>query len=153
MPKCIELLPCYWLISNLCYQAIEQVYLIKWPVSAYVYICMYIYTCMYSQNSFWSHIYGSLFPPQNKIIKIIIYTYIYMYILLFLLFYSVVEISFHRYDFRRNWIKKKNIFWVPGKKSVIQVGTTWWWINDFHIWVKCSFKGDILLAISADVPK
>ncbi len=33
MPKCIELLPSDWLISNLCYQAIEQVYLIKWPVS------------------------------------------------------------------------------------------------------------------------
>ncbi len=36
MPKCIELLPCDWLISNLCYQAIEQVYLIKWPVSVYI---------------------------------------------------------------------------------------------------------------------
>ncbi len=35
MAKCIELLPCDWLISNLCYQAIEQVYLIKWPVSVY----------------------------------------------------------------------------------------------------------------------
>ncbi len=89
MPKCIELLPCYWLISNLCYQAIEQVYLIKWPVSAYVYI----------------------------------YIYIYMYILL-LLFYSVVEISFHRYDFRRNWIKKYIYFGFQEKKSVIQVGTT-----------------------------
>ncbi len=33
MPKYIELLPCDWLISYLCYQAIEQVYLIKWPVS------------------------------------------------------------------------------------------------------------------------
>ncbi len=33
MPKCIELLPCDWLISNLCCQAIEQLYLIKWPVS------------------------------------------------------------------------------------------------------------------------
>ncbi len=33
MPKCFEFLPCDWLISNLCYQAIEQVYLIKWPVS------------------------------------------------------------------------------------------------------------------------
>ncbi len=33
MPKCIVLLPCDWLISNLCYQAIEQVYIIKWPVS------------------------------------------------------------------------------------------------------------------------
>ncbi len=30
MPKCIDLLPCDWLISNLCYQPIEQVYLIKW---------------------------------------------------------------------------------------------------------------------------
>ncbi len=35
MTKCIELLPCDWLISNLCYQAIEQVHLIKWPVSVY----------------------------------------------------------------------------------------------------------------------
>ncbi len=33
MPKCIELLPYDWLIRNLCYQAIEQMYLIKWPVS------------------------------------------------------------------------------------------------------------------------
>ncbi len=35
MPKCIELLPCDWLISNLCYHAIEQVYLIKWPVNVH----------------------------------------------------------------------------------------------------------------------
>ncbi len=27
-----------WLISNLCYQAIEQVYLIKWSVSVYIYM-------------------------------------------------------------------------------------------------------------------
>ncbi len=33
MPKFIELLPCDWLISDLCYQTIEQVYLIKWSVS------------------------------------------------------------------------------------------------------------------------
>ncbi len=43
MPKCIELLPCDWLISNVCYQAIEQVYLIKWSVSVCVYIYVYIY--------------------------------------------------------------------------------------------------------------
>ncbi len=43
MPKCIELLPCDWLISNLCYQATEQVYLIKWPVS----VCVCIYICVY----------------------------------------------------------------------------------------------------------
>ncbi len=36
MPKCIELLPCDWLISNLCYQAIEQMYLI-------IYIYLYIH--------------------------------------------------------------------------------------------------------------
>ncbi len=36
-----ELLPCDWLIRNLCYQAIEQVSLIKWPVSVYtVYISL-----------------------------------------------------------------------------------------------------------------
>ncbi len=40
--KTISSLSCDWLISNLCYQAIEQVYLIKWPVSVYIYI--YIYT-------------------------------------------------------------------------------------------------------------
>ncbi len=37
----LQLLPCDWLIINLCYQATEQVYLIKWPLSvshmAYVY--------------------------------------------------------------------------------------------------------------------
>ncbi len=33
MPKCVDFLPCDWLICNLCYQAIEQVYLIKWLVS------------------------------------------------------------------------------------------------------------------------
>ncbi len=43
MPKYIELLSCDWLISNLRYQAIEQVYLIKWPVSVYIYIYIYIY--------------------------------------------------------------------------------------------------------------
>ncbi len=48
MPKCIELLPCDWLISNLCYQAIEQVYLIKWMVSGVcMYICVYIYIYIY----------------------------------------------------------------------------------------------------------
>ncbi len=31
------------MIGNLCDQAIEQVYLIKWPVSVYVYIYIYIY--------------------------------------------------------------------------------------------------------------
>ncbi len=49
MPNCIELLPCDWLISNLCYQAIEQVYLIKWPMSVYIYIYIYIYICIYTQ--------------------------------------------------------------------------------------------------------
>ncbi len=43
MPKCIELLPCDWLISNLCYQAIEPVYLIKWPVSECVCVCVCVY--------------------------------------------------------------------------------------------------------------
>ncbi len=28
----------------LCYQAIEQVYLLKWPVCIYIYIYIYIYT-------------------------------------------------------------------------------------------------------------
>ncbi len=42
MPKCIELLPCDWLISNLYYQAIEQVYLIKWPVSVFIFTFMHL---------------------------------------------------------------------------------------------------------------
>ncbi len=33
LTKFTELLPCDWLISNVCYQAIEQLYLIKWPGS------------------------------------------------------------------------------------------------------------------------
>ncbi len=37
-----------WLISNLCYQAIEQVYLIKYLVSVCVYIYIYIYIYMNS---------------------------------------------------------------------------------------------------------
>ncbi len=36
MPKCIAFLPCDWLISYFYYQAIDQVYLIKCPVSVYV---------------------------------------------------------------------------------------------------------------------
>ncbi len=43
MTKCIELLPCDWLIRNLCYQAFEQVYLIKWLVSVYIYIYVGLY--------------------------------------------------------------------------------------------------------------
>ncbi len=35
----LQLLTCDWLISNLCYQAIEQLFLIKWPVSV-LYICV-----------------------------------------------------------------------------------------------------------------
>ncbi len=38
MPKCIELLTCDWVISILCYQAIEKVHLIKWPVSVYKFL-------------------------------------------------------------------------------------------------------------------
>ncbi len=51
MPKCIELLPCDWLISNLCYQAIKQVFLIKWPVSVYMYIYIYIYITYTEKSS------------------------------------------------------------------------------------------------------
>ncbi len=47
MSKCIELMPCDWLISNLCYQAIEPVFLIKWPVSVCVCVCVYIYRYIY----------------------------------------------------------------------------------------------------------
>ncbi len=47
--KCIELLPSDWLISNLCYQAIEQMYLIKLPVCVCVYcVCIYIYIYIYT---------------------------------------------------------------------------------------------------------
>ncbi len=58
MPKYIELLPCDWLIINLCYQAIEQVYLIKWQVS----VCIYIFTVAIHIHFFvyiFSNIYAS----------------------------------------------------------------------------------------------
>ncbi len=61
MPKCIELLPCDWMISNLCYQAIERVYLIKWPVSVYIYVCVCIYIyiciCMYLYMYMYMHVF------------------------------------------------------------------------------------------------
>ncbi len=56
-----------WLISTLCYQAIEQVYLIKWPVSVYIYsiynfltnflIYIYIYNFPLFQVAFVSPIH------------------------------------------------------------------------------------------------
>ncbi len=53
-PKCIELLPCDWLISNLCYQAIEQVNLISGRrVCVYMYMYIYIYI---KHNNFLFHI-------------------------------------------------------------------------------------------------
>ncbi len=53
MPKCIELLICDWMISNLYYQAIEQMHLIKWPVSVCVYIYIYIYIYIYNVYIFY----------------------------------------------------------------------------------------------------
>ncbi len=41
-----------WLADyNLCYQAIEQVYLIKWPVSEYVYIYLWLGQSMWAERS------------------------------------------------------------------------------------------------------
>ncbi len=61
MPKCIEFLPCDWLISNLCYQAIEQVYLIKWPVS----VCMGVTTIYFGGDVLYSQYWKNtnLSPP------------------------------------------------------------------------------------------
>ncbi len=44
--EAIELLTCDWLISNLCYQAIEQVYPIKWLVSVFIFIYISICCCL-----------------------------------------------------------------------------------------------------------
>lgn len=41
MPKCIELLLCDWLNRYLHWQAVRQVYLLKWPVSAKVIVYYY----------------------------------------------------------------------------------------------------------------
>ncbi len=52
MLKFINLLPCDWLISNLCYQ--EQVYLIKWPVSVHVHIHTHsVITCNWCLLEIW----------------------------------------------------------------------------------------------------
>ncbi len=42
-PTATELLPCDWLISNLCYQVIEQVYLIKWLGEC---VCVCVHACV-----------------------------------------------------------------------------------------------------------
>ncbi len=70
MPNCIELLPCDWLISNLCYQAIEQVYLIKWPMSVYIYMYIHSICCKPCSGSAWqipaAHLYWHTpCPPSN----------------------------------------------------------------------------------------
>ncbi len=60
-----QLLSCDWLISNLFYQAIEQVYLLKWPVSVYI-------NCTNSgdQNQRTSQVtYVTLVPRGNKTLR------------------------------------------------------------------------------------
>ncbi len=89
--ECIELLPCDWLINNLFYQAIEQVYLIKWPVSVYVSfwrsvlprgrICQnltFFYTGAKPTDTFKT----VPVPKQylNRYLCVYIYIYIYIYI-------------------------------------------------------------------------
>ena len=61
MPKCIKILPCDWLISYLCQQAIEQAYLIKWLVSVCVnvyllFVAFMIYLDRYSDEQ--NELYG-----------------------------------------------------------------------------------------------
>ncbi len=63
---------CLSIISNhsagyLCYQAIEQVYLLKWPVSIYIYI--YIYTV--GTESIQTPLHFSLFVILQPFAKII----------------------------------------------------------------------------------
>ncbi len=54
MPKYIELLSCDWLISDLCYQAIEQVSLIKWPGECIFKLQVKYLTPEASTNDEWS---------------------------------------------------------------------------------------------------
>ncbi len=99
MPK---LLPCDWLISNLCYQVIEQVYLIKWPVSVCVCVCIYMYMYIYSM-------------------------YIYIYIYIYICIYTVcIYIALH-WQRKRLWVQfpgnthtdKKYIAWIAlNRKSL-----------------------------------
>jgi len=70
-PKCIELLPCDWLISNVCYQAIEQEYLIKWPVSVYIWKMCYVYML----NIF---IYNVKYKNIIYTCKYFLYVYLYI---------------------------------------------------------------------------
>ncbi len=89
--RCIELLPCDWMICNLFYQAIDQVYLIKWLVSVYIciYVCMcikicviYIHTRVYFQRWFciiyynlYYRKYNITYNKSNLNIVVIIYNY------------------------------------------------------------------------------
>ncbi len=75
MPKCIELLPCDWWICNLCYQSIEQVYLIKWPVSVCAVYCVYL-LCIYKNTHMHVYICGKI--CYVYILYIFIYSITYM---------------------------------------------------------------------------
>ncbi len=71
MPKCIELLPCDWLISYLCYQAIEPVYLIKWPVSVYIWVLLNVM----QKNSDWSEFTCAVFwwTREQTLVFVLVY--------------------------------------------------------------------------------
>ncbi len=67
MPKCIELCDCDWLNSNLCYHAIEQVYLIKWPASIYIYIYAISTKLIQNISKSWTWIILMALNPDSQL--------------------------------------------------------------------------------------
>ncbi len=65
--------PCDWLISNLCYQAIEQVHLIKWPVSVLLAIAtnipMLLMTAFCGPGSQIINQMCEIFIPHNRFVQ------------------------------------------------------------------------------------
>ncbi len=92
--------PCDWLISNLCYQAIEQVYLINVQVSVnnfqvYNIIYLYIYSIYIYSYIIYRGIY-ILYIYTIYNLKMCYLTFIYLTLKLWNhLIYSIHSISFH----------------------------------------------------------
>ncbi len=119
MPK---LLPCDWLISNLCYQVIEQVYLIKWAVS----VCVYIYIYMYMYICICIYIY------------VYIYVYIYICVYIYIYIYVYIYIYIYIYSIALHWQRKR--LWVrfPGNTHTDKKYIAW--MHCKSLWIKASAK-------------
>ncbi len=132
MPKCINLLPCDWLINNLCYQEIEQVYLIKCPMRVYTHTHTYIYThthiYIYTHTHTRTHTYIYIYThTHTHIRKIVLKKMSGKFVLVKRLrstFRIHTVVCIHIYTQGRCWpngCPKQDCFVVPPPSNIMEV--------------------------------